>query len=111
MTWVKIDDRFHCHRKVRQAGLEAVGLHARALSYSAAEDLEGRVETSWVEEVAGKKASKLTTALVEAGLWERNGNGWLIHDFLDYNPTNEERAKKAAAAKRAADKRWGERNA
>lgn len=111
MTWIKIDDRFHAHRKIRQAGLEAVGLYVRALSYSAAEDLEGHVETGWVEEAAGKKAEKLTTALVDAGLWETNGNGWVIHDFLVYNPTNEERAKKAAAAKQAADKRWADRNA
>lgn len=111
MTWVKIDDRFHSHRKVRQAGLEATGLHVRALSYSAAEDLEGHVETAWVTEAAGKRAAKLVAALVDAGLWEPNGNGWVIHDYLDFNPTNEERAKKAADAKRAADKRWGKRNA
>lgn len=111
MSWIKLDDRFHSHRKIRQAGLEAVGLHARALSYSAAEGLEGKVEGSWVEEVAGKRGEKLATALVDAGMWEQNGNGWHIHDYLDYNPSRETQAGKSESAKRAADARWGSRNA
>jgi hypothetical protein len=112
VSWVKLDDRFHCHRKVRKAGLEAVGLHARALSYTAAEDLQGHVEAGWVEEAAGKRAGKLTAALVDVGLWETNGDGgWIIHDYLAFNPSSEERADKAASAKRAADVRWAKRNA
>lgn len=109
MPWVKLDDAFYRNRKVRKVGLEATGLHARALSY-AGENLDAHIDTAWVEEVGGKNAQKLAARLVEEGLWEQNGNGWVIHDFHEFNPTLEEyeaeAAKRSAAGKRAASARW-----
>lgn len=110
MSWAKIDDRFHSHRKVRQAGLEATGLFARALSYAAAEASDGHIEDAWVEEAAGKRAGKLAALLVEAGLWERNGTGFFIHDWLAYNPSRTE-ADALAKKKQEAGKRGGEKKA
>jgi hypothetical protein len=111
MPWVKLDDSFDAHRKVRKAGLEAVGLHTRALSHSGRVGENGHIDPEWVIERAGKRGLKLAAALVEAGLWDLNGDGWTIHDYLDYNPSkaeiDSERARKSAAGKRAADARWG----
>ena len=111
MPWVKLDDSLDEHRKVRKAGLEALGLHLRALSH-AGKEMDDHIEPEWVEERAGRRGTKLAARLVEVGLWEANGNGWLIHDYHDYNPTREEweaeRAKRSAAGKRAACARWSD---
>lgn len=107
MAWVKLDDKFHSHRKVRRAGLAAVGLHCRAMSYTADERLDGHVDLPWVKEVGGAQAMRLAQALVDAGLWETNGDGWVIHDYLDFNPSGAEiSAKRSAAGKKGAEARW-----
>lgn len=114
MPWVKLDDSFHGHRKVRKAGLEAIGLHARALSL-AGQEMDAHIDLEWVRECGGRNWRKLAEVLVSAGLWETNGDGWIIHDYHEYNPTREEweaeRAKRTAAGKRAASARWSARNA
>lgn len=111
MAWAKLDDRFHAHPKVRRAwrNRTAVGLHAMALSWVAQYEEDGRVSVEWVEDQLPEEAERASavSALVDAGLWEPNGSGWLIHDYLEYNPSKEQ-----AAAKRAADaarKREGRR--
>lgn len=110
MPWVKLDDSFDQHRKIRKAGLEATGLHARALSHSGRAEEDGHIDPEWVLERAGRKGAKLAALLVDVGLWETNGDGWLIHDFLDYNPSaadiNRDRAKRSAAGKAGASARW-----
>lgn len=115
MPWVKLDDTFDQHKKVRKAGLEAIGLHARALAHAGREMDGGHVDPEWVEERAGRRGKALVAKLVAVGLWEPNSDGWIIHDFNEYNPTREEwdaeRAKRSAAGKRAASARWSRRNA
>lgn len=94
MAWARLDDKFHSHPKVRRAGLAAIGLHVRAISYSAAHLLDGHIDVEWVREAGGAQHKKLATALVEAGLWIQNGHGWIINDYLEYNPSREETAIK-----------------
>lgn len=98
--WVKLDDSFFSHPKIVNAGTEAVGLYVLALTYSAHHLTDGHVPEAWVRQAVGSKAHKLSAALVEHRLWSRNGTGWVIHDFHDYNPTREQ-----VATKRAADSR------
>ena len=100
MPWGRLDDSFDAHRKVRRAGLEAVGIQARALSYCAGALTDGKVDPEWLEERAGRRASKLGELLVVAGLWEPNGDGWVIHDYLDYNPSRQEVLERRAADSR-----------
>lgn len=90
MAWGRLDDSFDAHRKVRRAGLEATGLHARALSYCAGALTNGHVDPEWLEERAGRRSGKLAEQLVAAGLWEPNSDGYVIHDYLDYNPSREQ---------------------
>jgi hypothetical protein len=103
MPWVKLDDSFFSHPKVVAAGTEAVGLYVMALTYSAHHLTDGHVAAAWVKEKAGPKARKLVAALTEpptgfeCALWERNGTGWVIHDYLDYNPSRAEIMKKRKA--------------
>lgn len=100
MTWAKLDDRFHGHRKVRRAwrrSRASIGLFALALTYSAMHELDGVIDEDWVaEQLPQQKERDMTVAaLIDAGLWEPHPEGWLIHDYLEYNPSaaNSERVR------------------
>ena len=47
------------------------------------------------------KAARLAGRLVEAGLWEANGTGYVIHDYLDYNPSRKSLEEKHESKRRA----------
>lgn len=98
MTWFKIDDGFHCHPKVLEAGNEAIGLYARCGSWVSQQLTNGFVPTSIALLYGGRE---LAAALVEARLWIPVDGGWQMHDFLIYNPSKDQvRSDRAAAADR-----------
>jgi hypothetical protein len=108
MAWAKLDDRFHSNSKVRETlekteGAWAIALYTLALSHSAQEEKDGHVAPWFVKSVLPEEQSRTAAvnALIEAGLWRKNGNGWVIHDYLKYNPSRKEiEAKRAADAER-----------
>ncbi|MFD6375396.1 hypothetical protein [Streptomyces sp. KR2] len=86
-----MDDRFPSHRKVALLGDRAFRLHVSAICWCAENLTDGRIsdrELPLVAKVRGVKAT--AQALVDAGLWDRLGDGWQIHDYLDYNPSREQ---------------------
>ena len=114
MGWAKLDDRFHGHPKVLDAWRRcpaSIGLHMLALSWVSAEGYgemlngdgekhDGYVPQSFVALYMPDTNSraKAVSALVECGLWDADEDaGWWVHDYLDYNPSSEERAAKRAA--------------
>lgn len=108
MMWTKLDDRFHAHPKVAQAwkaDRASIGLYTLALSHASAYLTDGHVSEEFVRTHIPNTAQRrrATDALLDAGLWERNGDGWLIHDFLDYNRSAADmREKQSASRARAA---------
>lgn len=103
MPWARLDDTLHGHPKARRAWRcrPALGLYLLSLSYTSAYATEGRVPEDFVEDQLPDPGERSTVvaALVDAGLWEVKSPGWLIHDFLDYNPSNSD-----VAARRKADR-------
>ena len=96
MPWFRLEDSFHQHPKVVQAGNAATGLWIRCATHSAQYLTDGAVS----EEVAhtyGK--SREIDKLLTVGLWIRNGNGFLIPDYLEYNPSAAEVRKERAEAR------------
>ena len=92
MPWFKVDDQLHSHPKPRRANLAALGLWALAGSYSMAYKLDGFVP-GWY--VAGHRdGRKHADTLVRVGLWESavrdKEEGYVFHDWADYQPTSEE---------------------
>lgn len=95
MTWVKIDDHLHAHPKFRAAWEQeptSVGLELFALSHCAAYLTDGRVDElfvrSWFR--TARRRERAIDALVGAELWVPIGDGWQIHDYLDYNESKEQ---------------------
>lgn len=118
MSWVKLDDQFSHHPKIMQAGPLAGWLHVCALCYCASYLTDGFVPNGVTNVLADYanigvtsassdlvdfghdiEPSELVDTLVSVGLWERVNNGYLIHDYLEYNPSKAdvlaERAKNA----------------
>ena len=110
MTWAKLDDSFPEHPKVVELSDRAFRIHVTALCYCARNLTDGHVPAPTVRAFTlGKKAP--ITELVKAGVWNENGRGaYIIHDYLDYNPSREhveaERARKQEAGREGARKRW-----
>lgn len=89
VPWGKQDDGFYDHPKVRamprRVRNAACGLYWRAVSLSNRHLTDGHITDDDVRLIDGRPSE--VDALVESGLWDRNGSGWLIHDFLDFNPS------------------------
>lgn len=104
MPWAKLDDSFESHLKVRGVWYRcpaSIGLHAMAITFAAKQETDGLIPSWWV---AGcfQKPKELETAvaaLVESGMWKRHGDDFLIHDFLDYHTSKEQRKKDAQRKK------------
>ncbi|WP_051338599.1 hypothetical protein [Streptomyces flavidovirens] len=87
MPWVRLDDRFPSHRKVALLSDRAFRLYVSALCWSSENLTEGKIldrELTLVARVRNTKSA--ATELEAAKLWDRVDDGWMIHDFLEYNP-------------------------
>jgi hypothetical protein len=103
MPWFRVEDNFHGHPKITRIGNAPIGLWLRCGTYSSAYLLNGKVPTDTAR-LYGRP--KEIDALVDAGLWTPNGDGWTMHDFLDYNPSAEQvQADRAAARDRMTKRR------
>lgn len=102
MAWARIDDRFPSHRKVALLSDRAFRLHVSAICWCAENLTDGRVAERELALVAKIRGLKNTAKELEAaGVWDRTDDGWLIHDYLDYNPS---RAQVLADRKKNAER-------
>jgi hypothetical protein len=133
MGWGRLDGKFSGHRKRRLATLAADGLLARAISHTAEHEQDGFVDEAWVMQQGSpsERRRALETALrvglveplppnttrelvghAKPGLRPRDVHvtvgpydeaGFLVHDYLDFNPSaveQEERRGRGRAKKR-----------
>lgn len=110
MAWLKIDDGFVEHSRIEPLSDKAFRLHIAALCICARKLTDGHVsekDAKVIQVMAGSRA-KHVHELVQFGVWEVNGDGWNIRDYLDYNPSAEhvkEERRKAAERMQQARKR------
>lgn len=107
MPWVRMDDQYPEHPKVDRVGPYAAWLNVCAWAYCARNLTDGFVPSERVARLANvPQPAKLAKALVEARLWEAVEGGYMVHDFLAYNPSREQVLKeRAATAKRVSEHR------
>jgi len=104
MAWVRLDDTFPEHPKVAKVGGDAAWLHVCALAYCNRHTTDGHIPDVMIGRLSDRKnAEKLAGALVAIGLWDEADDGWVIHDYLDFQPSKEEtderRAKRAESGR------------
>lgn len=105
MTWLRIEDGTAEHPKIVGLSDAAFRLWLNGLCYASRYSTDGFLPDSAVAQWGRVKAR---SQLLELGLWTRNGAGYAIHDFLDYNPTKAALvAQRAGAAERKRRSRSG----
>ena len=96
MSWVKIDDRIFDNPKIAALSDAAKVAYLESLTYCARELTDGFVPHKKAKDYAGKP--RVVQELVPH-LWEPVNAGFLVHDYLKYNPTRAEvMAKKQAVS-------------
>ena len=109
MTWVKLDDAFYRNPKVMGLSDGAFRTYVNSICFSADNLTDGLITPQVARTFRWERKA---IELIEAGMWEEQGVGWYIHDFLDYNPTREQvMAERAKTAERVNRFRNGGRNA
>lgn len=88
MPWFKIDDSLWGHPKWLTASSSARALWVTAGSWCMAQVQDGKVPSIVLPMLGGKP--KDAAELVAVGLWEVQEDGWLFHDWHDYQPTREQ---------------------
>lgn len=111
MSWIRLDDGFPRHRRVQELGRDVVAkwLHIVALCYCGEHLTDGLVDEIALRSIINdadippSAARRCIPKLVAAGLWieHESRSGWLIRDYLDYNPT---RASVKAKREQAKDR-------
>jgi hypothetical protein len=123
MAWARIDDNYPAHPKVVAAGAEGLALDVAGMCYAARFATDGHVPSVMVGALCPPVADPEAVAerLVEVGRWHAPGHdcpdcmavadGWVIHDFLGYNPSaadQADRRRKRAEAGRKGGQRSGQ---
>jgi hypothetical protein len=90
--WAKLDDQFPEHPRIVGLSDKAFRLHVAAICLSARKLTDGHIGTTdaRILEAITRTRAKHADELVEAGVWQVNGAGWVIRDYLDYNPPAEQ---------------------
>lgn len=84
MSWVRIDDAMPDSLKIAPLSDAAFRAYVTSICYCARSLTDGLVPTKKAKEFAGK--ARVVQELVPA-LWEPVDAGFMVHDYLSYNPT------------------------
>lgn len=86
MVWLKIDDKFHGHPKIVMVGNAAAGLFVRLASYCSEHGTDGVIPLALVRAYGTRGELAALLRGVDPLLVD-HPDGYLIPDFLDYNPS------------------------
>ena len=91
MTWVKLDDQILTHPKILRAGRDARDLFIAGLCYCAAQLTDGVIPLGALR-LLGSMADidhpgASADRLIEVGLWTKTADSYIVHDYLNYQPS------------------------
>lgn len=96
VPFLLIDDGFAEHRKLEALSDAAFRAFMHSLCYAARNQTDGFIPERTARVIAPAKA---TRELVDGVLWHRCDGGYLIHDYLDYNPSKQQISERKQATK------------
>ena len=102
MAWVKLDDRYPRNPKVMGLSLRAKWADIEAIYFAAEQDTDGLLPEAYLRAVP----TKVRTELLSSGRWDLTEDGVMVHDYLEYNPSSNEREARSDAGSYAARMRW-----
>jgi len=115
MTWVKLDDQFAGHPRIEEAGPAAAWMFVAGLCHCSTYLTDGKITKAASKRLGNvRKPDEQARRLVSAGLWADCGDYYMVHDYLDYQPSKTkvlaerdagaERKRKSREAKEAASR-------
>lgn len=118
MSWFRVCDNLHAHRKARRAGAESMGLWVMCGSHASSQAAagSGAMYLDEIESIAltlGLKGwRKAMDRLVDVGLWDRTEDGIVFHDWAEYREGGDAELarRRAKDAKRKREKYSPRRN-
>lgn len=95
MAWGKLDDGFYDNPKIVRIWRRcpgAVGLHARAISYCAKHLTDGHILAEVVQGLSPlqRDREEQVKALIAEKAWYEGDGEYILHHYLDMNPSKEE---------------------
>lgn len=108
LPWFRVENGFTSNPKVLQLRSskrsEAVLTYLASIEYCLTHDTDGRIPAAALPVLLGTKRD--ATALVEVGLWDHDPAGWLIPDYLEYQPSKQDRKNYRVSRQMNACARW-----
>lgn len=94
MTWAKLDDQFFYNKKVAQVDGPAKLLYLAGLVYAANQLTDGFIPEKALRFIASTadvaNCQDFARQLLDVGLWDATGEGYMIHDYLVWNPSKQQ---------------------
>lgn len=93
MTWLKVDDKLHGHPKWTRCTSDAKALWITVGSWCASYRRDGVVHHHDLVTLAAQtglsviKAKRAAADLVANDMWTLTDDGWMYHNWTDFNPT------------------------
>lgn len=110
MTWVRMDDSWPFNRKL--LGVEPCErlMWCMSIAYCSSQNTDGRIDWHMARMLGflagADDLEQSIDRLVGARLWDADGDGWMVHDYLDFNFTAAER-RDLSEQRSAAGRRGG----
>jgi hypothetical protein len=112
MSWVRIEDTVTMHPKIVRAGNEAVGCWFRLIAWSSSQLTDGHVPRAIAVLISDGNLAVIER-LVNAEMLDKDGEDFVLHDYLDYQPSasevrkqrEEQRKQRSAAGTKSAASR------
>jgi hypothetical protein len=116
MSWIKLDDNWMDHPKIILAGRDARDMWLASITWCAKHLTDGYFPKNLLPQLAVMAGIDVAncytfaTRLLDVCLWDASGDNYMVHDYLDYNPTKEQ-AQATREARKEAGSRGGKQKA
>lgn len=113
LSWVRVQAAIGRNHKVlallpQRGGDRALNVFIFGLGYCAEQGNAGFIPEGALGLIHG--TAKAAHQLVEVGMWEQRQGGWDVHDYADFQPTDEAAQARSEKARKAAVARWSKQN-
>ena len=91
MPWMKIDDGIADHPKIQTVGPVGFALYMRGICYANRKHTDGLLPFGSIGAMTHDMDPEIwPQKLIDCGLWEHHPQGYMIHDFLEWNESKEQ---------------------
>ena len=111
--WIKLQRNLPRHPRAAVAGSEGMWLFVCGLCYCDEYGTDGLIPINAVGSLTNtiSKPERAAKALLKSGLWEEDGEYYVVRNYLRINRSAkeiaEQKQRRSASGRRAAAKRWG----